>query len=110
MGYRSEVCIALDQAASAAFRAAAKLDKPLQQMINDCDGGRLTDGPHGSRLFWSHVKWYDNYPEIQSIDYLLSILPDSSYGMIRIGEDTEDIEEKGWPCEFDIYVTRGISW
>ena len=31
------------------------------------------------------------------------------YGFIRIGEETDDIEQRGAPYEFDLYVNRSIE-
>jgi hypothetical protein len=33
---------------------------------------------------------------------------DEEYRFIRIGEDTEDSEQRG--CGFEIYVNRSIEW
>ena len=39
----------------------------------------------------------------------ISGLAYDSYGFIRIGEEYEDIEQKGDTCAFDLYVNRSIE-
>ena len=41
---------------------------------------------------------------------ILSQLPDDDYGLVRIGEETDDIEYLGDPAGYDMYVSRSIEW
>ena len=34
---------------------------------------------------------------------------DDFYGFIRIGEETDDIEQRGVPYEYDMYINRSIE-
>ena len=108
MGYRSEVALALDAPATSVLEALAKVSEEVQTLLSDAE--TVTKTEEGHRYFWSWIKWYDMYKEIQLIDELLCILPCDSYGFIRLGEQSDDVEERGSPCEFDMYVSRSIEF
>ena len=108
MGYRSEVALALDVYASSTLEALANVSEEVRTLLSDADTATKTEDGH--RYLWSWVKWYDMYKEVQLIDELLCILPCESYGFIRLGEETDDIEHRGSPCEFDMYVSRSIEF
>ena len=63
-----------------------------------------------SRYYWSHTKWYDGYDDVGFIEAILDILPCEEYKFVRIGEESEDVEEKGEFWESDIHIRRSISW
>ena len=78
-------------------------------------------------------KWYDSYSEIQEIQAWFDWLEDEeenphkpkeyardkdnkpimedcpAFGGIRIGEDSTDIQEWGYPSDFDLYVSVAIQ-
>ena len=111
MGYRSEVCIALDASAADSLNAYMEVlpnNKHIKELLNDADGTIESEGV--LKYYWDHIKWYEGYPGIDVLDTLLCNLPDEAYGFVRIGEDSQDIEERGLPYEFDIHVTRSITW
>lgn len=62
-------------------------------------------------VYWelASIKWYSNYEDVQQVDSFLSQMPDESYGMIRIGENDDDIEYRGSPSDAGIYVERALS-
>ena len=108
MGYRSEVALALDAPASSVLEALANASDEVQTLLSDAETTTKTED--GNRYFWSWIKWYDMYKEIQLIEELLCILPYESYGFIRLGEESTDVEERGSPCDFDMYVSRSIEF
>lgn len=50
-------------------------------------------------MYWENVKWYENFPDIQSILSVLDEIdkmgnPDFQYELIRVGEENGDIENR----------------
>ena len=95
------------------------------------------DEPGDWLVRWDNIKWYESYKEVRAIQDFVEameasdlseygeaeapLLSDSNgkknphhgdwnehFKFIRIGEDYEDIETKGYA--FDIYVNRGIDY
>ena len=109
MGYRSEVALKLNKPASSALNAFASMSEDIKTLLSDADAA-TKDDENGHAYFWSWVKWYDSYKEIGLIDEFLNVLPYESYGFIRLGEETDDIEHRGSPSDFDMYVNRSIEY
>ena len=58
-----------------------------------------------------HVKWYPNYVYVADIMGCLSVIEDeNSYGFIRLGEDLEDMEIKGYPYRLGVFLNRSIGF
>ena len=117
MGYRSDVGWACDPAVAEVIDAVLELN-PKQDnsdVHSLIDMGR--DSHWGSdrtdRLFFEHVKWYEGYHDVDMFNRLMEMLDayglDEFYGFIRIGEETDDIEQRGSPYEYDMYINRSIE-
>ena len=109
MGYRSEVALSLSENANELFLENLKEIPEIQTLVNNCE---WSDPNHG-RYYWSWVKWYDSYPEVDAMEKFLDFLDavdHETYGFVRIGEDEEDISRRGSPCVHDMYVNRSIEW
>ncbi len=117
VGYRSDVGWACDPAVAEVIDAVLELN-PKQDnsdVHSLIDMGR--DSHWGSdrtdRLFFEHVKWYESYNDVDMFNRLMEMLDayglDDFYGFIRIGEETDDIEQRGVPYEFDMYINRSIE-
>ena len=80
----------------------------LVDMAETVIGGDRTD-----RLYFEHLKWYEGYHDVDMFNRLMEHLDanglDDFYGFIRIGEETDDIEQRGAPYEFDMYINRSIE-
>ena len=109
MGYRSEVVLKLNMPASSALDAFASMSEDIKTLLSDADVATKDDG-NGHTYQWSWVKWYDSYKEIGLIEEFLNVLPYDSFGFIRLGEETDDIEHRGSPSDFDMYVSRSIEY
>ena len=109
MGYRSEVVIKFSEEAVEVVNAARKICPHLDELlkINDAHPRDVNDV---SALYFADIKWYEGYPDIDSMTNLLSELDEEDYGFIRIGEEDTDTESMGVPWEYDMWVTRKISW
>ena len=105
MGYRSEVYLRIAETLVEVIDAARKLDDNLDKMLSDAaTEGNKTD------FTWEYTKWYDTYPEVQAVESLLDMLQDDDYGFIRLGEEEGDIERKGYPGEYDMYINTAVEW
>ena len=103
MGYRSEVYLRVAEPLVEVVDAARKLDDNLDKMLSEAQDGK-TD------FYWEHTKWYDSYPEVRAVESLLDMLQDDDYGFIRLGEEEGDIERKGYPSEYNMYVNSSVDW
>ena len=110
MGSRSQVTLALRPKAAVLFSTLRARGGELSALIEDADTGSHNDGSES--YSWDHVKWYDSYSCVGAIEAFMDRLDtedmDEEYRFIRIGEDTEDTEQRG--CGFEIYVSRSIEW
>jgi hypothetical protein len=55
-----------------------------------------------------HVKWYTTFENFKEIMSTLSSIPVEQYGYLRLGEETEDIDEQG-SIPFLYYTTVHID-
>jgi len=123
MGYRSEVCIGMTDDATRIFRTI--LDHIpethiVHELINDAKTSHydIWKGQHKdpeadceSKMYWDYVKWYDGYDCVGFIeDFLENCIPEEDYRFLRIGEESDDTEERGDYYDSDIHIQRSISW
>ena len=116
MGYRSDLCLCIKKDKAAELKARYVMGNlPEAGALFENDTGVFDHcGDGGDFLYWTttSVKWYSHYSEVQTLNKLLEALDMENpnlYGMIRTGEDNNDIEEWGEPQEFDLYVNRSFS-
>ena len=124
MGYRSQVCIGMTDDAMRLFRTI--LDhipesQEIHSLIKDAQTSRHYR-PWGDKhkeptsdcedkLYWDHVKWYDGYECVDFIEsFLADCIPEEDYRLVRIGEESDDVEERGDYYDADIHIQRSISW
>ena len=103
MGYRSDVYLRISEPLVEVVDAARKLDKTLDKMLSLAQDGKRD-------FYWESTKWYDSYPEIRAVESLMDMLQDDDYGFIRLGEEEGDIERKGDPSGYDIYIQTSVDW
>ena len=117
MGYRSDVGWACDPAVAEVIDAVLELN-PKQDnsdihSLVDMGRDRHWGSNRTDRLYFESVKWYDGYYDVDMFNRLMEFLDayglDEFYGFIRIGEETDDIEQRGCPYEFDMYINRSIE-
>ena len=122
MGYRSQVVLAIGEALIPQFMVTmAKCPEARAMCFGDADQTRDFQGEKGSLFFeWDHIKWYAGYEEVQAIEDFLNwaedklkidgkeIDGDDHFRFVRIGEEYDDIETRGWG--FDIHPVRSIEY
>ena len=124
MGYRSEVVFAVSEEVIPALMCLfAK--KPEVQKLCTVESELDTDYQDGWLMRWDWIKWYESDTVINDLANFIEALESddlSDYGLdddadgwyhhfkfIRIGEEYEDIESKGWGFD-DIQLNRAISY
>ena len=123
MGYRSHVVLAIGEALVPQFMVTlAKCPEARVLCFGDTDKQeRDFQGEKGSFFFeWEGIKWYDSYEPIRAIEDFMDwaadrhkigdneIDGDEHYRFVRIGEDADDIETRGWG--FEIYPVTSIDY
>mgnify|MGYP001342826379 CR=1 FL=1 len=109
MGYRSNVAFAGDEVAKFIIENVVKRDDTFKEFIEY--GEDLAYG-EAIRIRWDSIKYYDGYEDVDCLNNIMVALDqfsEESYGFMRIGEDVTDIEEKGYPYDFDMYLNRSIE-
>ena len=113
MGYRSEIVLVVGKEALPLFMTALAKEPEARALCYSHADKRLDDYCDGAVLFqWDHIKWYDSYKEIAAIEQFMDDCDcedlDEHYRFVRIGEESDDTEERG--CGFDVYVTRTLEY
>ena len=110
MGYRSDVGLAFTN--DAFYRIYNRIPAGLKKDLEDAAAPTNIGSSSGTKSFFlSGVKWYDFSDQdlIKFMELLNELVPES-YGFIRVGEDYEDVEMKGFPFDFDMDLVRGIKF
>ena len=123
MRYRSEVCIGMTDDASRLFRTILEHlpeHHEVKQLVKDAatqrtwawkDQHKSPDVDCEDKMYWDYVKWYEGYDCVGFMeDFLENCIPCEDYRFVRIGEESDDVEERGEYCDADIHVHRTISW
>lgn len=114
MGYRSEVVLILpkNEYKSALKLFDDKFGKDVKHILtlDGCDGMTIRDKYYV--LHYNHIKWYESYPEIELLYNTLNARDESSFAIIRVGEEFGDMSHEG-ECdildEASVYAYQGID-
>ena len=117
MGYRSDVGWACDPAVAEVIDAVLELNpkesNPDIHSLIDMGRDKHRGFERLDRLYFEHLKWYEGYHDVDMFNRLMEMLDanglDDFYGFIRIGEETDDIEQRGATYEYDMYINRSIE-
>ena len=114
MGYRSEVGLAVSAKALPHLMAKLAGCEKARKMVFDEACVLDTDfrGAGALMVKWDDLKWYEDYEEIKCIEDFMDDMDhcsegehgdmDEHYRFCRIGENTDDVEERGYFEGFDI--------
>ena len=126
MGYRSEVVLVVGKEVMPQFMVTMAKSPDARALCFD-EATRHDDYEEkGNMLFaWDCIKWYDSYEEIRAIEDFLDwcdsedvpsqdakgerVDGDECYRFVRVGEELEDIEERGSGF-WDVGVRRSIEF
>ena len=115
MGYRSEVVLAVSPEAMPSFMSViARCPETRRMCLEHTDTTTKDyDGDKNAMLFvWESIKWYDSYPEIQKITSWMDDMDDENdegYKFVRIGEEPDDIDQRGYGYGH-IQVVRSVQY
>ena len=122
MGYRSEVVIAISKDLMPHFLTVFAKEPGCRPMVFK-DHDYMNENYDGEETFivsWSGIKWYEGYPEIDALNHFLDKCegdeiegieePWEHFRFLRLGEDVEDMVEKGYMHASDICFHRSISF
>lgn len=107
MGYRSQVAFGLSKKAFITYG-----DK-IKEAVEDCC--EVLESNEGYVFTWESVKWYRDYDDVKIIKQVMDDIDanstdeDEFYGFLRIGEDSDDVEESGDSYRFGISIQRTFS-
>jgi hypothetical protein len=114
MGYRSEVVFACTADAASILFVHAGRHRDLQQLLfaDSCEKKLADYDDDRSYMFrWSSIKCYT--PAWGRLETLISEIEDElgaeHYKLVRIGEDDDDTEVRGWGFEH-ICLQRSIEY
>ena len=132
MGYRSEVGIILSAEAYELLVCELekeRVDRILNnnnpqafnatiELLDEMEEDRNPNLPERSTdiiLYYSRIKWYDSYDEINFIERMLDMMEerDLAYSFLRIGEENQDIDARYNRSEdlcIDMYVSRSVAF
>lgn len=122
MGYYSDVGLALTktgvdflQTKLASPEISEELREEVKSLLSYAER-HYTDTASGAEVwYWDCIKWYDSepcgFPDVCFIMEMLTELEETEYRFIRIGEEYDDTEVRGffWENPFDFELSRGIT-
>ena len=108
MGYRSEVVVKFSDNAVKVVKKFYELDKQIKELIDDSENS--IGWEQIQALHWDWIKWYDDDEDIMAFIDMLDQIGDENFGMIRLGEESDDVGHYGSTDKFDMYVERNIQW
>lgn len=135
MGYRSEVVLAISKEMVPHFMVTMAKEPTVRGLVFE-DTDRFDqdyDGKGGWLMNWSGIKWYESYAPVAAIQAFVEDCDsecletwDAELGeedkndpnkreyahfrFVRLGEDNEDVEEKGEFCYEDICFVRELNF
>jgi|TARA_R110000751_G_scaffold25211_2_gene68701 hypothetical protein len=118
MGYMSEVVIVVPK--NHTEKILDIIPEKEWDSVSDSEQDDYQNKIKTTIFYMSYTKWYPStdlisgYPDVDKIMEILSSIDeiegDSSYAFVRSGEDLDDLEEKGDPHKYGIFVTKSISF
>lgn len=97
MGYRSQVVIAIPK----------ELLKKNVSLLTDLDGFEIFENKEIYIFSHSHLKWYEEYADVKRVMDFVKNNSDE-VGFVRVGEDSDDIEELGNNYDHEVYAEVSI--
>ena len=122
MGYRSEVVLAVSKELMPHFLGVLAKHPTVRPLVFK-DHSSLHENYDGEETFvvsWDGIKWYEGYPEIDALNKFIDECDGDDiegiedahehFRFLRLGEDYDDMIEKGELHCGDICFNRSISF
>ena len=122
MGYRSDVVIALTDSATRLIKTVIEHlpeGHEVHQLLKEDLGSFKDITPNNianqlfdcdSKIHFDHVKWYEDYEDVSFFDEILESLDDQEWLFTRLGEESDDTEQRGNYWDSGVYIRRAIEW
>ena len=115
MGYRSEVVFVLKPEALEELEELSNHDMELNSLLQTMRGNALEHSDEHNIFYHSWVKWYeDSDNQVKIIMDFFERLDtegrENEYGYIRLGENNDDIDERGSPYNLGLDWTRKLTF
>ena len=121
MGYRSDVVLVVDKRVEGLLMHVFTSQPSAHQLCYE-HADEHEDREDAVMFRWTDTKWYDSYPEVSAIEDFMDKLdcadnleidgeeidPCYMYRFVRVGEDSSDIECRGYGFD-GIYPVASIS-
>jgi hypothetical protein len=114
MGYRSEVVLAFDPRVKPLL---ACVFAKHSQVLALCLDGLVSDDDDAIYYRWDYIKWHEGHPQIAPlVDFMdkldnedvAGVLGDELYRFVRVGEDCDDLDDRGHGFGCDITPVTSI--
>ncbi len=126
MGYRSEVVLAISKHLTPFLTLAVTQNKSAEALVfrDAAHFDRDYGGDKSWLIRWDHIKWYESYDDIGTLEKFISEACSDEYQFevegeiqassehirfVRVGEETTDIEMMG-DGFWDIYAHTSINY
>jgi len=126
MGYRSEVVLAISKHLTPFLTLAVTQNKSAETLVfrDAAHFDRDYGGDKSWLIRWDHIKWYDSYECIQTLEKFIQEATSDEYSFevdgqnqnssehirfVRVGEESGDVEMSG-DGFWDIYPTTHICY
>ena len=121
MGYRSEVVLVVDKRVEGMLMHVFTSQPTAHQMCYEY--ADVHEDREDAVMFrWTYAKWYDSYPDVNAIENFMNKLDSADnieidgeeidlcymYRFVRVGEDADDIECRGYGFD-SIYPVATIN-
>ena len=116
MGYRSDVAIAIHKDLQGEFLTFLNTTELMAHIFGDMSDFHL-DKDYQEEGHWlftvDSVKWYSSYIDIQMFEKFFDAMDENDdhqekYRFLRIGEEHDDIEQRGCWWDSQVFVKREI--
>ena len=104
MGYRSEVCIAINKEFF-----DGENDRTLKKHLEDCDSIHLDANDENYFFVFDSVKWYPEHEDVKYIESFIRKFANKAC-LLRIGEEDHDVERIGDTYNFDLCLERRVDF
>jgi len=118
MGYRSEVALAVSKDVMAQFLTTMARSPKARSLCFEYSDEIVKDyDEEGALLFkWDSIKWYSGYEDIDALVDFMDWCDaeededmSEGYKFVRVGEESEDIESRGFGFMY-LYPRTTINW
>ena len=108
MGYRSQVYLGVDPEIVEQLLTYVGINKKVYELLFEHSDYAKRTEKGGMHFHWDYVKWYDSFEAIVKLSSWIQE-HDSNIKFLRIGENTDDIEEEGYSEQFYFEVRRVVE-